>query len=209
MLEAEHARIAHNLHDGAAQSLNVVRLKIAALANRAGAGTQAAPLGELKEILQIIDQVNQDIRSLEFELSPPVLRQLGLVPALCWLGEEMQRSYVLDVSVSDDGEDKPLDQPNRAAIFRAVRELLINVAKHAKVKTAHVDAQRVERSVVVTVSDMGAGFDASDVNLIEATGLGLASVRERIEFCGGSVTVDSAPGAGTVSTLIMPLAMEA
>lgn len=208
MLEAERGRIAHNLHDGAAQSLNVARLKIAALAQRESEGLQVAPSGELREILQVIDQVNREIRSLEFELSPPVLRQLGLVPALRWLSEEMQRSYGIDVSVSDDGEDKPLSQSNRASTFRSVRELLINVAKHAKVNAAHVDTQRVERTVVVTVSDMGAGFDAVNRDVIETSGLGLVGVRERIEFSGGNVKFNSAPGSGSVATITMPLTVE-
>ncbi len=206
MLEAERARIAHNLHDGAGQSLNVVRMKLAALANQQ---TEMAPRATLRELLGIIDQVNQDIRTLEFELSPPVLRQLGLVPALRWLGEEMQRIYDLKVSVSDDGNDKVLSQLNRAATFRAVRELLINVVKHAKVDAAHVDAHLVDKTVVITVSDMGIGFDAAGTQTTAALGLGLAIVRERIEFCGGRVTFDSTPGAGTVNTIIMPLSVAA
>ena len=202
MLEAERARIAHNLHDGAGQSLNVVRMKIAALANQPTEQVSSAPL---RDILAILDQVNQDIRTLEFELSPPVLRQLGLVPALRWLSEEMQRTYGLNVSVSDDGDDKTLNQANRAAMFRAARELLINVAKHAKVNAAHLDAQTVDNTVVITVSDMGAGFDAANGGKTAVLGLGLAIVRERIEFSGGRVSFDSTPGAGTVSTLVMPL----
>ncbi len=220
LLEAERARIAQNLHDGVGQSLNVVRLKLAAMVAMAVAsrathdtlptGTVGVPqAAALAEIQNIIDQVNLEIRSLEFELSPPVLRQLGLVAALGWLGDEMHRSYGLTVSVSDDGEDKPLDQTHRAVTFRAVRELLINVAKHAKVNTAHVDAQRLGGDVVVTVSDMGAGFDASDIGQVETGGLGLAGVRERIEFAGGRVRLNSAPGAGTVGSITMPLKEDA
>ncbi len=204
--EAERGRIAQNLHDGAGQSLNVVRMKLAALAKAMEAApAQGAQAAQLAEVQNIVDQVNQEVRSLEFELSPPVLRQLGLVPALGWLAEEMQRSYGLSVSVSDDDEDKPLDQALRASTFRAVRELLINVAKHAKVNTAHVDSQRSGRSVLITVSDMGAGFDTTSIDVIETGGLGLAGVRERIEFAGGSVRFISAPGAGTAVTITLPL----
>ena len=204
--EEERARIAQNLHDGAGQSLNVVRLKLAAisiaLAQKPEAGT---PAGLLAEVQSIVDQVNQEIRSLEFELSPPVLRQLGLVPALGWLAEEMQRSYGLQVSVSDDGEEKPLDQTRRASVFRAVRELLINVAKHAKVNTAHVDAQRSVHDILLTVSDMGKGFDVGELEALEIGGLGLAGVRERTDFAGGNLRIRSAPGTGTVVTITMPL----
>jgi PAS domain S-box-containing protein len=209
--EEERARIAQNLHDGAGQSLNVVRLKLAAitygLAQSAGKDAQAA---QLAEVQGIIDQINQEIRSLEFELSPPVLRQLGLVPAIGWLGEEMQRSYGLKVLINDDDSDqKPLDQTRRASLFRAVRELLINVAKHAKVNTAHVDVQWSAHDIQITVSDMGKGFDTAALDQLEISGLGLAGVRERTEFSGGGMQVSSVPGAGTAITISMPLNEEA
>ncbi len=206
VLEAERARIAHNLHDGAAQSLNVVRLKIAALAQQTADDSSATAL---RALLALVDQVNQEIRSLEFELSPPVLRELGLIPALQWLSEEMQRSYGLCVTNSDDGEEKLLDQAHRASTFRAVRELLINVAKHARVSAAHVDTQRVDNTMVITVSDMGTGFSAAEAQKSRVAGLGLAIVSERIEFCGGQFRFDSTPGVGTVSTIIMPLSLPA
>jgi signal transduction histidine kinase len=200
--EEERARIAQNLHDGAGQSINLLRLKLAAIARRPGDEARAAQLAEAQGI---IDQINQEIRSLEFELSPPVLRQLGLVPAIGWLAEDMQRSYGLGVVVNDDEEEKPLDQTLLASMFRAVRELLINVAKHANVNTAHVDIQRAEGNILITVSDMGSGFDLAKLDRLETTGLGLAGVRERTEFAGGSLHVSSVPGAGTTVTITMPL----
>ena len=210
--EEERARIAQNLHDGAGQSLNVVRLKLAAIANGLtnNAGTHTAQAAQLAEVQGIIDQINQDVRSLEFELSPPVLRQLGVVPAIGWLAEEMQRSYGLTVLINEDeGEDKPLDQTRRASMFRAVRELLINVAKHAKVNTAHVDVQRSAHDLQITVSDMGKGFDTATLDQLETSGLGLTGVRERTEFSGGCMQVSSVPGAGTAITITMPLNEEA
>ena len=79
------------------------------------------------------------------------------------------------------------------------------MVKHAKVNTAHVDAQRVQQAVLVTVSDTGVGFDTSNIELLESSGLGLTGVRERIEFAGGGVRFISEPGAGTVITITMPL----
>ncbi len=204
--EEERARIAQNLHDGAGQSINLMRLKLAAiargLAQQPGDNTWAARLAEVQGMM---DQINQEIRSLEFELSPPVLRQLGLVPAIGWLAEDLQRSYGLTVVVNDDEEDKPLDQTLRASMFRAVRALLINVTKHANVNTAHVDIQRVQGNILITVSDMGMRFDTANLDRLETSGLGLAGARERTEFAGGSLHVSSVPGAGTAITITMPL----
>lgn len=204
--DEERARIAQNLHDGAGQSVNLVRFKLAAIAQELAQQPElAGPTEQLAGVQGIIDQINQEIRSLEFELSPPVLRQLGLVPAISWLAEDMQRSYGLTVVVNDDEEEKPLDQTKRASMFRAVRELLINVTKHANVNTAHVDVQRAEKNILITVSDMGKGFDTAGLERLETSGLGLAGVRERTEFAGGSLHVSSEPGAGTTITITMPL----
>ncbi len=91
------------------------------------------------------------MRSLVFQLNPPVLAELGLAAALEWLGEEMQRSHGLAVQVTDDGLPKPLAQPSRSMVYRAVRELLINVSKHAGVDRGEVDVKKVGESMVVTV----------------------------------------------------------
>jgi signal transduction histidine kinase len=138
---------------------------------------------------------------MEFDLSPPVLRQLGLAPALDWLADEMYQQYGLRVGVSDDGEPKPLLELSQSIAFRLIRELLINVVRHAGVKRAHVDTQRAGDIVIVTVSDEGAGFDSS----VAESGLGLVSVRERIGYIGGNAVIASNPGEGTVVTLSIPL----
>lgn len=196
LLEAERTRIAQNLHDGVGQSLNLARLKIVSAMPGAGASSDA-----LQEAVQIIAQSSSAIRTLEFELSPPVLRELGLTPALEWLVEEMRREYGLEVSLSDDGEPKPLGELARVVAFRAVRELLLNVIRHAGVTRAHVDQQRARDRLVVTVSDQGHGFGEEAV----AAGLGLVSVRERIGYLGGEVAIASKPGEGVVATLSIPI----
>ena len=197
LLEAERTRIAQNLHDGVGQSLSLARLKIESSASVAGGAL--APT--LHEVVRIIEQSAVAIRTLEFELSPPVLRELGFTPALEWLAEDMRREYGLQVDLSDDGEHKPLGEVSRSVAFRAVRELLLNVSRHAGVSRAHVDNQRAGGLMIITVSDQGAGFD----DKAAATGLGLVSVRERIGYLGGSVVIQSTPGEGTVATLSIPL----
>ena len=196
LLETERTRIAQNLHDGVGQSLNLARLKIeSALADA------AAQRGTLEDAVQIIAQSASAIRTLEFELSPPVLRELGLTPALEWLVEEMRREYGLAVRLSDDGEPKVLGELARVVAFRAVRELLLNVIRHAGVKRAHVDQQRAGERLVVTVSDQGRGFDDGAI----VAGLGLVSVRERIGYLGGEVAIQGKLGEGVVVTLSIPL----
>ena len=115
--------------------------------------------------------------------------------ALEWLTEEMERVYGLKVRLSDDGAPKPLDEPSRTTLFRAVRELLINVAKHAGTGMAEVTSLRSDSRLTIAVNDDGGGFDYQKA--LQAApgegGLGLVSLRERIEFIGGEMHVDSSP----------------
>jgi signal transduction histidine kinase len=193
-------RIAHDLHDGVGQLLNVAKLKLAAV----DAGAKRV---QVEEIAQIIDQTNAAIRTLEFELSPPVLRELGLVPALTWLADEMLRQYNLKVDISDDYQPIALDQLSRAVVFRAVRELLINVARHAGTNRAEVHARRLNDALELTITDEGLGFAMNVDERGETRGLGLVGVRERIAAIGGSSEFHSAPGSGTVVVLRVPLAI--
>jgi signal transduction histidine kinase len=202
--ERERRSLAQDLHDDLGQVLAIIKHKLTALHGRErGAGL---PI-ELKAIEDLIDQANKSMRTLAFQLSPPVLHTLGLIPALEWLTEDMERVYALKVRLSDDGAPKPLDEPSRTTLFRAVRELLINVAKHAGTGTAEVTSLRSGSRLTLAVNDDGGGFDYQKA--LQAApgtgGLGLVSLRERIEFIGGEMHVDSRPNDGTTITLIAPL----
>ncbi len=202
--ERERRSLAQDLHDDLGQVLAIVKHKLTALH---GSERSADLARELKAIEDLIDQANKSMRTLAFQLSPPVLHTLGLVPALEWLTEEMERVYGLKVRLSDDGAPKPLDEPSRSTLFRAVRELLINVAKHAGTRMAEVTSLRSGSRLTLAVNDDGGGFDYQKA--LQAApgtgGLGLASLRERIEFIGGDMHVDSRPNEGTTITLITPL----
>jgi len=148
------------------------------------------------------------LRSLSFQLSPPLLSTMGLAPALGWLGAKLGADYHLTVELTDDEQPKPLSDEIRVTIFKAVRELLINIAKHARTGRARVALQRVEDRIRVTVEDEGVGFDVAGVNLNSSGkgGFGLYNVRQRIEYLGGVLSVESTPGGGTRTTIFAPVA---
>jgi signal transduction histidine kinase len=160
----------------------------------------------LDEIATLLEHVVREMRSLTAQLNPPVLEQLGFVPALEWLGEEIRMTYDLHVVLDDDTEPKQLDSVTAAILFRAVRELLINVARHAQVSVVHVTTCRDHDRLTVIVADRGAGFGAESGEH-RSRGLGLATLRERIAHIGGSVRIVSRPGYGTAVTLDAPLAV--
>ena len=201
--DRERRQIAHDLHDDLGQILAAARIRLTSLCNHAQGEIRATA----DEIAELIDRANSSIRSLAAQLAPDVLHELGLSAALDWLGEEIGRTFGLDVSIADDGQPKPLAQDARSILYRAARELLINVAKHAHTEHALVEAECVDGRVVITVSDGGVGYDAtSGVAGAARKGLGLISVRERLSLMGGTFEFRSSPGAGTVAVLTAPLA---
>ncbi|HEY9108899.1 MAG TPA: ATP-binding protein, partial [Roseateles sp.] len=107
------------------------------------------------------------------------------------------------VAIEDDGRPKPLSQQARSIAYRAVRELLINVAKHAKVAKATVRMEGRDGRLVVRVSDGGVGFVVGDRDG-PRRGIGLVSVAERLSFVGGTFSVRSIPGDGTEAMLDLP-----
>jgi signal transduction histidine kinase len=201
--EQERRSLAEDLHDNLSQVLHVAKLKLSELRSE----TEGIAQSELfVEIDKLLVRANQAARSLSYQLSPPVLHELGLIPALEWLGEEMGRLFRLEVKVSHGRHVIVVDERTRIVLFRSARELLVNVAKHAGVRRAALKVRRDRVGFVVTVEDRGIGFDpkiAHDPK--KSRGLGLFSIRERLEYLGGRMDIRSTAGK-TVIDLVMPLA---
>jgi light-regulated signal transduction histidine kinase (bacteriophytochrome) len=202
--DRERRQIARDLHDDLGQTLAAARIRLATLCDDERTDVRSTALG----VGELIDRANDAIRSLAAQLAPDVLHELGISPALEWLGEEVERTFGLRVIVRDDGRPKPLAQDVRSILYRAVRELLINVARHARTDSATIDAHHQGGRVVVSVCDEGAGFDVAAAVGGSRRGSGIVSVRERLALLGGSVEIRSAPGAGTTAVVSLPLADE-
>ncbi|MEW6707631.1 MAG: ATP-binding protein [Pseudomonadota bacterium] len=201
----ERRQIARDLHDDLGQTLAAVRIRMAGLCQDPRDDVRA----KAGEIAALVDQADRATRSLAAQLAPAVLYELGLLPALEWLAEEIGQRFDLFVSVHDDGKPKPLSQEARSIVYRAVRELLINVAKHARVSKAVVRVESDAACLAVTVSDAGVGFGVPAGDGAPRQGLGLRSVRERLSFVGGTFEIRSVPGDGTEAVLRVPLMPDA
>ena len=161
----------------------------------------------LEEILNIVEQTIKDTRSLTFELSPPILYQLGFEAALEWLVEQMYEQYGILAIFEDDKKPKPLNEDVLVLLFQAVRELLINVTKHARTQNVKVSTRRDDNHIQVSVEDEGVGFvvsksGSSDYN---SKGFGLFSIEERLDHLGGHLEIESGPERGTRVALFAPL----
>ena len=144
-------------------------------------------------------------RSLTVELSPPVLETQGLGPALEGLGRQLGERLGLEVEVSAGAHAGPHARQLRLLLFEAVREMLLNVAKHSGVKRAQVRLSRHGREQLkVTVSDRGGGFEPKGLAVDGWNGFGLVSIRERLRYFGGHLEIDAAPGRGSRFTLVGP-----
>lgn len=200
--ERERRQIARDLHDNLGQTLAAARIRLSDLCrhSRSDVRTPAIQVGEL------IDRATDSTRSLAAQLAPEILHELGLNPALEWLGEEIGSTFGLTVTVVDDGQPKDLSHELRSILYRAVRELLINVAKHAGTDLATIESVAQDGRVVIRVTDRGVGFDPTTVSSRPGRGLGLVTLRERLSLIGGTATLHSAPGSGTTAVLSAPLA---
>ncbi len=203
----ERKRLATELHDHLAQLLVLILLKLGQ--------SKQGPSPSHEMIKQAEDMVKESLtytRNLMAELSPPVLREFGLFAALRWLGEQMQH-YSLTVTVHTDSRGEvQLPEAQAVLLFQSVRELLINVAKHAASKQASIVAEKKEGGLRIVVEDKGVGFDllaiAPQKNSPLSSKFGLFSIRERMNAMGGHLEFHSAPGEGTRATLILPLLTE-
>ncbi len=162
----------------------------------------------IEEISSYIEKVIQETRTLTFELSNPILYELGFEVAVAeWLSEQVQEKHGIATEFQDDGKSKPLDNDMRILLFRNVRELLINCIKHANAGRVRVSIRRIDDSIEVVVEDNGVGFDPAEVRLTagKRAKFGLFSIRESLENLGGHFKIESKPGAGCKAIMTAPL----
>ncbi|MFW6372237.1 MAG: CHASE4 domain-containing protein [Thermodesulfobacteriota bacterium] len=202
--ERERRRIAMELHDRIGQTLAIIKMKLGMLVQSQPSGGRSS---EIETVQELFDQVIQDARTLTFEISPPVLYELGLEAAVRWLAGQLGEQHGMRILVHDDGRPKPVAEDVRVLVFLAVRELLFNAVKHSEAEQVDVYVQREEDNLRVEVHDDGIGFDVSQVSvrMNQDVGFGLFSIRERLVPLGGRFEIDSEPGEGTHVTLSTPL----
>ena len=155
----------------------------------------------------ILDECVNLTRTATYDSYPPALHELGIGAALGWLGQYCQKNLGLSVDLQVDEAVHLEAEELKICLFRAAQELLLNVAKHARVKSARVRLWRDGTGEVrLEVSDAGTGFDPVALRVSESTGssFGLFSLRERVAMLGGRLEIQSAKGAGTKVSLCVP-----
>jgi len=202
--EKERERIAGELHDKVGQSLLLAKMILGALADELQSDTQRTTA---EKAVSLIGTSIQDIRSLTFKIRPPLLESSNMERTLKWLCASINDEYDIRVVFTGTNTEMPLTSELRNVIYHVVRELLLNVVKHAQTKDAELSLHTDDTTLTLRVTDNGVGFSPSDAINKHVTygGYGLYNIHQRIKHIGGTFTVESAPGMGTVVTLVVPM----
>jgi len=201
--QRERTRISQILHDHLQQLLHGAQMWASLLATE----DQESPPEAPSRITELLRDAIETTRSLAVDLSPPVLRDEGLIPALEWLADRMHERHGLTVDLNVAQNLSVPEAELRDLLFRVTRELLFNVVKHAGVSTATVQVSSATDACTVEVVDEGTGFDPSRLgtHIDSENHFGLVSARERLSLVGGDLSIDTSPGKGTRVSVQVPL----
>ncbi|HYB73352.1 MAG TPA: GAF domain-containing protein [Candidatus Sulfotelmatobacter sp.] len=203
----ERERLAREMHDGLAQALGFLNLKLA-LAEQTLDGAPAGPTRlALAEMRKVAGDAYEEVRQAIFGLRTMVSRGLGLIPTLSEYLHEFSQSTGLDVKLEAREEDGParLAPEVEVQLIRIVQEALHNVRKHAGARSAWVRFWREDEDLLMAIEDNGTGFDPGASPGDGRRHYGLATMRERAESVGGALALRSAAGMGTQVVVRLPL----
>jgi signal transduction histidine kinase len=197
--EAERRSISRELHDEVGQTLGAVLVELGQVSNLVSPGDTIVK-DQIARIKTAAEGAVRSIRDMALLLRPPMLDDLGLIPALEWQARETSRRSDMEVEV--DAGELPGNLPDelKTGIYRLVQEALQNAATHAHGKTAKVSIKHDGSNIDATISDDGIGFQPG-----RTRGMGILGMEERVRQLGGSFDLQSAPGKGTTVHVTLPL----
>ena len=194
--EKERSRIAAELHDHVGQTLAFTRIQLARAKKHLSKDTLP---GMLDEISQSLLETIQATKDMVFDLSSPLLHEIGLAAAIAnWLEEQIRKKHGITTELVDGFQNMRISDDLRTILFRNVRELLANVIRHSGASNVIVSLDSNESEVKIIVHDNGVGFDdGEEISSVKSnSGFGLFSIKERMEDSGGTLTIESEPGKG-------------
>lgn len=203
--ERERRAIALAIHDQIGQTLAIAGIKLGVLRDKDLPESLSQSLDQIRDLIKSAISYS---RALTYEISPPVLYDIGLEAAIESLAEHFGKDHDIAVRCELDRQPRPLPQNMVILLYQSVRELLVNAVKHSECRTISVSSRWDESSLKINVEDDGVGFDPAAESDWKGNGFGLFSIRERLRYLGGSMEVHSVEGDGTVISLTAPLAAE-
>ncbi len=197
--EEERRSISRELHDEVGQSLGALLVEVGQLSKLVSPEDRITQ-AQIAQIKSVAETAVKSIRNIALLLRPPMLDDLGLVPALEWQAREISRRSEMEVEVHSESVSEDLGDETKVTIYRLVQEALNNAATHASAKNAKVTIHQKSDTITVEITDDGHGFDPA-----RQRGMGILGMEERVRRLGGTFTVESAPGKGATIRAELPL----
>ncbi len=204
--ESERKLIAQEIHDSMGASLTATKIKVESAISGMGEGNPQTKVA-LESVISIIQGTIDEARRIQMSLRPSVLDDLGILAAVNWFCRQFEETYSkIRIRKEIDIQEHEVPESLKIVIYRVLQEALNNIAKHSKALTALISLQKVQQAIQLVVRDSGQGFDLEEVYSRRGTtkGLGLSSMRERIELSGGFFSIESRKGTGTVIQATWP-----
>ena len=208
--EEERKRISRDIHDVLGSALSAIKFKVEEVLLRLPKdGTLDIFISKsLESLVPFIQDTIEETRRIQTDLRPPILDDLGIVATLSWFCRRFQTIYS-DIKVEQTVTILEEEVPDylKIVLFRITQEATNNIGKYARADSAYVGLRKFNGTIELSIQDNGEGFDpeALSSRKISKRGLGLSSMRERVEFSGGSFSIASAKGKGTVIRAVWPI----
>lgn len=201
--EKEKKAIAGYLHDGIGQTLSIAHIRLTSLLNE---DCNEKTKNTIDESTKLIDNAITESRLLTYDLSPPILYELGLIPAIKWKLDQIKVKGNLNYDFISSEEKVNLNTNCLILVYRIVCELLLNIVKHANADFIVVEISKNRRNYHISVSDNGEGFEYNKVsNLNTYDSYGLFSINERLDSINGNFIINSIINSGTVAKIVLPI----
>src|SRR5688572_25398006 len=148
-----------------------------------------------KKTLDLINNASDELRKVAHNMMPEVLMKVGLSEALKDFCNTINAGKLLHINLQTYGMEKRLSGPTEVMLYRIIQELVNNIIKHADATEALIQINRDEKRLSLTIEDNGKGFDTKEAE--EKRSMGMATVKSRVDYLNGKMTIDSRKGVGT------------
>ena len=199
--EEERKRIARELHDGIGQSLSAIKFLLENRLQMMKKNSAPGELQPLESMIPMLQNAIEEVRKMQTDLRPPILDDLGIRATLSWFCREYQRIYSgIRIEQKIEVQESEIPHALKTAIYRILQEAMNNIAKHSGAKRVRLSLAEKNGWIQLRLEDNGSGFDPRKVlsEVRTGSGFGLASMKERTELSGGSFSIESIEGRGTI-----------
>ncbi len=198
--ETERRALSRELHDEVGQSLSAVLVELRNLSTGLGIRSAEQTRSHVETVKGLVESTVRVIRNMALLLRPSMLDDLGLIPALKWQARECAKRTSMQVSVATEVESDDLPDQYKTCVYRVVQEALHNCERHSQATAIRISVEQKPDRLTLVIQDDGRGFDARQMK-----GAGLLGIQERVARLGGTVSVHSKPGDGTILSIELPL----